>query len=95
MLPGAPSPELPTDQQCDHCGRWFRTKGIESHEENCPVGQSESLQYDRGEYLTVQCEECGVWATEQGTRHQDDCSSSGAMILPPARLPQLEPEDFA
>jgi hypothetical protein len=73
MLPGEPAPELPTDQQCDHCGRFFRTKGIESHEENCPVKKAESVEYDGSGYSSSQCEHCGVWATTSGTVHDEDC----------------------
>lgn len=95
MLPGAPAPELPTDQKCDHCGRFFRLKGIESHQENCPVRESDTLVYDDGKYLSHQCGECGVWATAEGGSHEEDCSSApGHMILPPFELPQLSPEDF-
>jgi len=29
------SPQSPRDQQCQHCGRWFSPRGIDSHEANC------------------------------------------------------------
>lgn len=73
MLPGKPSPELPTDQQCDHCGRFFRVSGVESHEANCPVKESDSVVYVDGELRSSRCEHCGVWATLDGTYHKEDC----------------------
>jgi hypothetical protein len=75
VLPGKPAPELPTDQQCENCGRFFGLSGIESHRESCPVKESDSVVIDvHGEMRTHQCSDCGVWATTEGTEHLEDCS---------------------
>lgn len=35
MATGSLHKENATDQQCDHCGRWFGARGIHNHERNC------------------------------------------------------------
>jgi hypothetical protein len=34
-MKGSKTPDHPTDQQCQHCGRWYSSKGIKPHERNC------------------------------------------------------------
>jgi hypothetical protein len=103
MLPGKPAPELPTDQQCDHCRRFFRASGIESHEESCPVQDSKSFVSVDGEVRSSQCDHCGVWATIDGTQHREDCKlntdspdslGNAVSILSPFDLPDFRPDDF-
>lgn len=103
MLPGRPEPELPTDQQCDHCGRFFRVSGVESHQENCEVGESESVVSHGSGLVTSQCEHCGVWARTTGTTHREDCQlnenapemlGDAVTILAPFELPEISAEDF-
>lgn len=103
VLSGKSSPELPTDQQCDHCGRFFCASGIESHQENCEVKESEMCVTHSGKLVMGQCEDCGVWATTSGTEHREDCYLNqkspdmlgGAVTtLSPTRLPELSAEDF-
>lgn len=35
MAGGSPDPEDVTDQQCQHCGLYYASEGVLSHEENC------------------------------------------------------------
>lgn len=103
MLSGKPSPELPTDQECEHCGRFFGLDGIESHEESCRLRESESVVYVDGEYRSSKCEDCGIWATLEGTEHRPDCKAntdspdclgSAHSILVPFDLPEVKPSNI-
>jgi hypothetical protein len=35
MASGSPSQERATDQQCDHCHRWYDARGIDAHDAHC------------------------------------------------------------
>lgn len=103
MLPGSPAPELPTDQRCDHCGRFFRVSGINSHQDTCPVKESDSFVMVNGKVRSHQCDDCGVWATVEGTQHGERCRlntnspdqlGEAVSILLPFELPDLSAEDF-
>jgi len=72
LVPGKLGPRSPTDQQCSHCGLYFDVRGIESHEENCSIPESE-FEYQGDRIVLKQCEECGVW----GVAHLGGCSKSG------------------
>jgi len=58
MSHGSLEQETPRDQQCEHCGRWYRNDGITIHEENCDLEDVDAMlvelesREDRGESLT-------------------------------------------
>lgn len=36
MSKGSEEKEHKFDHQCDYCGKWYRKRGIDSHQHNCP-----------------------------------------------------------
>lgn len=46
-------------QECDYCGMWFSLRGIDSHEEACPVRQNDKLEPGVVADILDKCEECG------------------------------------
>jgi uncharacterized protein YbaR (Trm112 family) len=80
QLPGKPFQHRKTDQRCRHCRRWFDIRGIDTHEDNCPVERSDFLEYDESKEKIViaasRCEECGMWTDSDGNEvHRADCSN--------------------
>lgn len=42
-MTGGVTPETATDQQCEHCGRWFSAQGIDSHEGACDLSDVDAV----------------------------------------------------
>lgn len=41
MSGGSSEKEDPIDQQCQYCGRWYHTAGLNAHEQNCDFQEVE------------------------------------------------------